>query len=453
VYAILDVETTGGKYNEEGITEIAIYKFDGHEVVDQFSCLINPERPIHPYVVNLTGINEKMLRSAPKFYEVAKRIVEITENTVIVAHNASFDYRMLKMEFDRLGFEFERKTLCTVELARQLIPGKPSYSLGKLVRSLGIPIADRHRASGDAMATVKLFKLLLAKDADKEILKSYVRTRPLRQVEPKLLNIIDQLPQETGLYYFHKENGDIIYIGKSKNIKKRVTQHFTGQQRKAKKMQKEVVAVTYEKTGSELLALLKESDEIKKNKPIFNVAQRKSLFQFALYESYDEHGYRCLKIDKNDGRKKSITTFTNYDEGRNFLFKLSERHELCQKLLGIYPSKTSCFAYQTQKCRGACLQLEETENYNRRVMEALSSFVFENRNMLIVDKGRDIDEQAVVLIENGHYKGYAYVNLQYQIQNMDVLRDLINPMEQNRDTQRIIQSFLRKKKAYKIIRF
>ena len=162
MYAILDIETTGGKYNEEGITEIAIYKFDGHKVVDQFASLVNPERRIQPFVVNLTGINNEMLRSAPKFYEVAKRIIEITDGCVLVAHNAQFDNRILTTEFDRLGYQFKKDTLCTVELSKKLIPDMPSYSLGKLVRSLGIPISDRHRAQGDAQATLTLFKLLVS---------------------------------------------------------------------------------------------------------------------------------------------------------------------------------------------------------------------------------------------------------------------------------------------------
>ena len=171
MYAILDIETTGGQYNEEGITEIAIYKYNGHEVVDQFISLVNPEKPIQPFVVKLTGINNAMLRSAPKFHEVAKRIIEITEGCIIVAHNTVFDYRILKTEFRRLGYDFKKQTLCTVELSKQLIPEQESYSLGKLVRSLGIPVTDRHRASGDALATVELFKILLVKDIDKEILK------------------------------------------------------------------------------------------------------------------------------------------------------------------------------------------------------------------------------------------------------------------------------------------
>jgi len=211
LYAILDIETTGGKYNEEGITEIAIYKFDGHEIVDQFSSLVNPEKNIQPFVVNLTGINNKMLYNAPKFYEVAKRIIEITEDCILVAHNAQFDNRILTTEFARLGYSFEKEIVCTVELSKKLLPDLPSYSLGKLVRSLGIPIADRHRAQGDAKATVELFKLLLEKDIKKEIISSIVRKDPKKQLEPKLLDIINTLPTTTGVYYMHRKNGKINY--------------------------------------------------------------------------------------------------------------------------------------------------------------------------------------------------------------------------------------------------
>ena len=280
MYAILDIETTGGQFNEEGITEIAIYKYDGHEIVDQFISLVNPEIPIQPFVVKLTGINNAMLRSAPKFFEVAKRIIEITQDCVIVAHNSSFDFRILRTEFRRLGYNFEAKTLCTVELAKVLIPDQPSYSLGKLVRALGIPMADRHRASGDALATVKLFKMLLDKDLEKVILKELIKTEVIKGIAPKLLDIVESLPSKTGTYYIHNEKGDLIYIGKSRNIKKRINQHFTGTTVKCKKIQTEVFAVTYDETGSELIALLKESEEIKVNKPIHNRAQRKSIFQW-----------------------------------------------------------------------------------------------------------------------------------------------------------------------------
>jgi len=228
LYAIIDIETTGGQFNEEGITEIAIYKFDGHEIIDQFVSLVNPEIPIQPFVVKLTGINDAMLRSAPKFFEVAKRIIEMTNDCVLVANNAEFDYRILRTEFRRLGYDFKQKTLCTVELSKKLLPEQTSHSLGKLVRALGIPMADRHRASGDALATVKLFQLLLAKDIEKVILKELIKSEIQKGITPKLHVIIDNLPSKTGVYYIHNEGGKLIYIGKSKNIKKRINQHLTG---------------------------------------------------------------------------------------------------------------------------------------------------------------------------------------------------------------------------------
>lgn len=453
MYAILDIETTGGQYNEEGITEIAIYKFDGHDVVDQFISLVNPEIPIQPFVVKLTGINNAMLRSAPKFYEVAKRIIEITEGCIVVAHNASFDYRILQTEFRRLGFKFHKPTLCTVELSKKLLPGHASYSLGKLVRALGIPMADRHRASGDALATVKLFKMLLAKDVEKEILKSSVKTEIKSGMSPKLLDIVESLPSKTGIYYIHNEKGDLIYIGKSKNIKKRVNQHFTGTSRKCKKIQMEVYTVTYEETGSELIALLKESEEIKINKPIYNRAQRKTLFQWALYPVKNDNGYISLSLQKTDGRKKEITSFSSIQEGKNALFKITDHYHLCQKINSLYETQNSCFKYKIKECDGACIGEISPEEYNDRVQEFIDNNEFESQNRIIIDRGRSLEERSAVLIENGIYKGYCFFDLNYQITNVEVLLNIIIPMQNNRDTKNIINGYLRKHKVMKIIQF
>ncbi|MBJ6367203.1 exonuclease domain-containing protein [Snuella sedimenti] len=453
MYAILDIETTGGKYNEEGITEIAIYKYDGHQVVDQFISLINPEREIQPFVVNLTGINSNMLRNAPKFYEVAKRIVEITDDCIIVAHNAQFDYRILGTEFKRLGYDYKRQSLCTVELSKNLIPNQPSYSLGKLVRSLGIPVADRHRAAGDAQATVKLFKMLLEKDSSKNIIQQSIRLNPKHQLEPRHLDIINELPATTGVYYIHKANGDIIYIGKSNNIKKRINQHFTSTSQKSKKIQAQVAAVTYEATGSELVALLKESEEIKRTKPVYNRALRRTSFTHALYSFTDEKGYINLKLDIADGRKKAITTFSNKQSGKSFITNAIEEYKLCQKLTGLYPTKTSCFNFDIKACAGACIEKEPIELYNKRVDTLITKNSYANKNMVIIDKGREVDERSAVLIKNGVYQGYGFFNLNYQINNLDILESIITHMKNNRDTQHIIQNYLRKNKRLKIIAF
>lgn len=453
MYAILDIETTGGQFNEEGITEIAIYKFDGHEIVDQFISLVNPEIPIQPFVVKLTGINNAMLRSAPKFFELAKRIIEITNDCVLVAHNADFDYRILRTEFRRLGYDFNVKTLCTVELSKRLLPEQKSHSLGKLVRALGIPMADRHRASGDAMATVKLFKMLLDKDLNKEIVAAHIKFEIQKGIAPKLMDIVERLPSKTGIYYIHKEDGSLIFIGKSKNIKKRVNQHFTGITKSAKKIQNEVCVVTYEETGSELIAQLKESQEIKINRPIYNRMSPKSNFSWAVYAEKDSDGYLNLKLQKADGRKKEIKSYLSLQEGKDALYRITSNYQLCQKLTGLYETKTYCFQHSISECDGACIGKITSEEYNLRVQNFIEKNLFDNKTLAILDKGRTITERSVILVENGVYKGYAFYDLNYQINNIEILKSIIVPMQSNRDTRNNIQTYLRKAKGIKIVNF
>jgi len=452
MYAILDIETTGGKYNEEGITEIAIYKFDGQKVVDQFISLVNPEQPIQPFVVGLTGINNEMLRNAPKFYEVARRIVEITSDCIVVAHNAQFDHRILRLEFRRLGFDFERKTLCTVELSKILIPEQASYSLGKLVRALGIPVTDRHRASGDALATIKLFKMLLAKDSQKTILKENLKNEPSLKMGTKLVQMLDDLPSITGVYYLHNEAGEIIFIGKSRNIRKRVSQHFTNDLRKEREIQKEVASLSFEATGNELIALLKEHEEIKQNKPKYNKALKRAIFNYALYQFTDENGYLNLQIGKADARKQNITTFTSLKQAKNILHTIVDSSQLCLRLTGLQTGKGSCFNYSLKTCKGACIDEESPSEYNEKVLEVIKRYSYNDQNMLVIDRGREVDEKSALLVEDGVFIGIGYFNLNYQLNNIDIVRNIITPMANDLDTRHIIQSYLRKNKKIKIIR-
>ena len=359
MYAILDIETTGGKFNEEGITEIAIYKFDGHEVVDQFISLVNPEREIQEFVVKLTGINSKMLRNAPKFYEVAKRIVEITKDCILVAHNTAFDYRILSTEFDRLGFDFERNTVCTVELSQQLIPDQPSYSLGKLTRSLGIPIADRHRASGDALATIQLFKLLLEKDTKKDIIQNSIKYFDKRLEKERLKNLIEEIPRVLGVFYVHDTNGKVIYIGKGKNIKSEINRLFLKDTRRAVKIQERATSVSFNKTGNELFTRLKYYLALETLSPKFNFKKK---------------------------------------------FKLTE------------------------------------ENFN-------------NDHFIIIDKGREIEEHAVILIENNIVVSYGFTNLAYQENNINILKSVLTTIDHKEISKTIVKNYLNKNKVPKILRF
>ena len=168
MYAIIDIETTGNTYKSGKITEIAIFIHDGFEIVDSFSSLINPECYISGFITRLTGIDNEMVKQAPRFYEVARKVVEMTKDTVFVAHNVNFDYKFIQEEFIRLGYDYQRKTMCTVRMGRKYLPGHKSYSLGKLCGELGISINGRHRAAGDALATVKVFEMIMDRKAQKE---------------------------------------------------------------------------------------------------------------------------------------------------------------------------------------------------------------------------------------------------------------------------------------------
>ena len=300
-------------------------------------------------------------------------------------------------------------------------------------------------------ATVTLFKMLLNKDLDKVIVKDAVKLESKRQMEPNHKQIIDALPSITGVYYIHNENGEIIYIGKSKNIKSRINQHLTNTSPKAKKIQLQLASITYEATGSELIALLKESEEIKRNKPLHNRALKQNTFTHALYKFTDENGYINLKIDSANGKKKHITTFTNKQSSLHFLFKAVEDFQLCQKLTGLYKSKSNCFNYTLKQCEGACINEEAPEVYNERVYQLIKKNSYDNQNMILIDKGREIDERSVVFIENGLFKGLGFFNLNFQINTREVLESIITPMENNRDTEHIIQNYLRKNKNLKIV--
>lgn len=439
MYAIIDLETTGGQFNKEGITEIAIYRFNGVDIVDQFISLVNPEIPIQPFVVKLTGINNAMLRQAPKFYEVAKRIVEITEGCIIVAHNASFDYRILKLEFDRLGYQYNKPTLCTVEMSKILLPNAASYSLGKLVRSLGIPIPDRHRANGDALATLKLFKLLLDKDSQKQIVKQQIKHELHQGISPKLFDILQNIPPTVGVFYVHNDKGIIIYINKGTNMRKKLNSIFTSDSKLATRIQKEVYTVTYEETGNELIALLKEREELFHNKPTLNKTQKKSLFLWSVYRDKSPEGYLTLKIQKSDGRKQAIQSFKNPEKALKFINDLYKQNEIVENV--------------QSKLNLELNQQFPVEMHNELFKNIIDKEVQCWQNMIIILKGRNQTEKSALLIEKGIFKGYCFFELNYQITNVNVLNSKLITLNYTKDTFNIVKQYITSKNDYKIILF
>ncbi len=452
MYTIIDIETTGGNFNNGKITEIAIYLHDGNKVIDEFVSLINPEQYIPPYISKLTGISNEMVAEAPKFYEVARKIVDITDGTIFVAHNAGFDYGFVQAEFAALGYEFKRETLCTVKLSRKFLPGYKSYSLGNICSELNIQNNARHRAAGDAIATVTLFELLLKKNNGVILPLAQNKIFSAQGLHPDLdIEKIKQLPQNVGVYYFYNEKNDLIYIGKSKDIRNRVLTHI-GQPKtqKAVKMKGEIASVDYELTGSELLALLKESAEIKSNRPIYNKAQRKNRFNYGLFYFNDRKGYIRFNILKNDGRTTPINSFESQKEGREFLFRMVEEFELCQKLSGLSDSTGSCFQYQIKLCKGACVDLELPETYNIRAQKFIDSLAYEMDDFVIIDQGRNIDEDSVVVVRGGKYLGYGWVDKQMGFSSMDELIGGLVLNDDNKDARLIIKRQLRENKALRV---
>ncbi len=456
MYAIIDIETTGGSPQHEKITEIAVYLHDGARVTGEFISLINPERFIPRYITQLTGITNEMVEDAPKFFEIAKELVRLTENRILVAHNATFDYNFIRWEFKHLGYDFKREKLCTVKLSRKLIPGFPSYSLGNLCKNLGIAINGRHRAAGDAYATVRLFELLLQKNNENGNQPENLHAPWANDLHPHFNGeSIKKLPEETGIYYFHNEKGDIIYIGKSKNIRDRVITHFSNKKtHKAMQMKEKIVDISYEVTGNELIALLLEASEIKKHQPAFNRLSKKSKFKFNLYNYTDDAGYIRFRFSREDEAigNAPLLQFTNEKEASKFMYELVERYQLCQKLSGLYNSEGSCFHYKLGICKGACNGSESPEVYNARAYQIVERYSYSLKNFLIIDKGREQGEKSVVRIANGRFSGFGFAEAN-NINGVDMLHDCIKPYPDNRDMQQVIMQYLRNQKVERIIPF
>ncbi len=444
-YAVLDVETTGGSPRRDKITDIAIYVFDGETIIDSFESLVNPECRIPPYITGLTGITNEMVEDAPYFYEIAKSIIEITDDCVVVGHNVNFDYNFIKNEFKHLGYNYKRDTIDTVKLSRKLIPELSSHKLDVLTNHLNIEITARHRAAGDARATVDLFDWLRKKDM-LEHRGKHVESNGFKGLHSGLsIAQIKSAPEDAGVYYFYDDKGMLLYIGKSNNIYKRIHTHLNNEKTgRAVEMKSRIADIDYEITGSELIALLRESHEIKQMKPGFNRAQRRAVSRYGLYAFEDDRGYINLYIQANDKSEYApVVCFSSMKSARAALFRWTEDYQLCQKLCGLYESAGACFGHGIGECKGACIGEEPVYAYNKRVKKLLKRYSIIESNLLLIEKGRHEEELAVVQIERGRYLGYGYIN-RVLADNMEELKDCINPFPDNREVQMIIRQYIEK---------
>jgi DNA polymerase-3 subunit epsilon len=454
LYAIVDIETTGHGQKGQKITEISALIFDGKKVIDEFTSLVNPEQNIPTFITNLTGITNAMVRNAPKFYEIAKKVEDITKGTIFVAHNVNFDYNIIHAEFKSLGFDFKRKKLCTVRLTRKIIPGLPSYSLGNICTAEKIPINGRHRAKGDAEATAELFRRLLLRD-DNFTINSFLNPKSRQATLPPLLDkiVVDKLPETFGVYYFKNLAKEVIYVGKANNIKQRVISHFYDKKKKEQNMCLETADISFVKTGSELLALLLESSEIKHIYPKFNRAQRRAGEAIGLFSYEDQKGIIHLAYNRLKLAPNAIMKYYSVAECRTHLESLCAEFELCPKYCHLQTNVSSCFHFQLKECKGICCDKESVEEYNKRVKAAINSVGIGAENLVIKETGRTKNEVGFALVLDGIYKGIGYVDVSQDesLENPEDYQFFVEPKKDNRDVQRIITSYLKKKEKLKAI--
>ncbi|MBT8185725.1 MAG: GIY-YIG nuclease family protein [Eudoraea sp.] len=446
MYCIVDIETTGNTIKGNKITEISIFKFDGDQILEEFTSLVNPECEIPFFITGLTGIDNHLVRNAPTLEDIAPQIDAITSECIFVAHSVNFDYNVIKHEFKTIGLDFTRKKLCTVRLSRKLIPGYNSYSLGKLCSALRIPLKDRHRARGDAHATVLLFKKLLHLEGAEAAFKTFLNSRSQEATLPPGLPsaVFNNLPQEPGIYYFKNSKGEIIYIGKAINIKKRVLSHFYDKSAKEVRMCRETTYIDFEKSGNDLVALLMESAAIKKYYPLYNRAQKRRIQQYGIFSYEDRNGILHLAFNKLKLAPQPLIVLNSTTDCRLYLEQLCETFGLCAKYCHLQEHVSSCSHYRVKRCEGICREEESPQDYNSKVSSAMDFIRTSNEDMIIRDKGRHLGEDAVVLVTNGQYNGYGFISKEIAISNIEDLSAHITPQKNTVEAQRLIFSYILK---------
>jgi len=253
-----------------------------------------------------------------------------------------------------------------------------------------------------------------------------------------LMEEIKKLPGVPGVYFFYDKNEQLIYIGKSINIKKRVQQHFAGKDRKSLKIQTFTCKISFEHTGNELIALLYESDLIKRHQPLYNRSQRRTVYQYGLYLQ-EREGYLAFHTGKLGSEMEEITTFTTAREAKEALFRITEKYRLCQKINGLYKTSGSCFQYQIKECNGACIGVESSRDYNVRVNAFLTSITLNKFTRLFEVFGRNEHEKGLVYIENGVYKGFGFCPIDAPQSEM---LNYIEYRQDNKDVRRILMRYL-----------
>ncbi|WP_207425598.1 exonuclease domain-containing protein [Pedobacter sp. SYSU D00535] len=443
MYAVVDIETTGGHPSANGITEIAIVVYDGEQVIHQYQTLINPGVPIPIYISALTGISNEMVQSAPTFNDVAQEVFLLLHDKIFVAHNVNFDYSFLKYHLGLAGYDLQCKKLCTVRLGRKIFPGLLSYSLGKFCSQMNIKIENRHRAGGDALATSTLFAMMLQNDMEGHIAASLKYSSKEQVLPPNLdRKDFDSLPKCAGVYYFLDQKGKVIYVGKAKNLRKRVASHFSGNNagKQRQDFLKHIHGIRFEACATELMSFILEAVEIKRLWPQNNRALKRFDQAYGIYLYEDQKGYQRLVLDKRRKYSAPVYSFNSILEGHNLIVQLMKTHQLCPKLCFVQKNNDACIGLAEAHCFGACEGREDPATYNLRTAAALQYLKSSLPSLLIQDDGQHPGEQSVVLMEEGKLTGMGCVPIDFSLHNITELKNYLRPYPSNDYIRNIILS-------------
>jgi DNA polymerase-3 subunit epsilon len=412
MYAIVDIETTGGNAGSGSITEIAILISDGKSILDSYTTLVNPLQPIPLFIEKLTGISDEMVSNAPTFSAIAKEVHELLQDKIFVAHNVNFDYSFIAHQLNQQGYRFNARKLCTVRLSRKVFEDLPSYSLGNLCRSLDIQVKNRHRAMGDAAATTELFHRIV--EADRGLLiKSMLKKGSGDGYLPIHLSSddLEQMPDRPGIYYFHDVKGKIIYVGKAKRLRKRVISHFSNNDVSKRKqdLMRMVHKISFKESGNELMMSVMESIEIKRIWPLFNRSQKKFENRFGICSYVDQRGVLRLGVVKKKKHLVLHTSFPYQLDGMRLLNKLAREHKLCPKMCFLQVETIECVGQEEDFCEGICSNDENVERYNKKVTKVIADLQNLNPTIAVFGEGRKPNEKSCILIGKNDFLATGFI--------------------------------------------
>lgn len=403
MYAIIDIEGTGGNPIEDRIAEIAIIVHNGESIIEQFSSLVNPGVNMQPFVSSLTGITNAMLSDAPKFEELVPIIDQMTEGKVIVGHNVRYDYAMLIREYQRLQKRYIRKQLDTIRLCKKLLPELSSYSLSKICKVLGIPLVAHHRANADAIATAQLFSILLKIDS-RSVIKHIVENEIKESTLPENINkdIVNNLPNATGVYYFKDNKGRNLYIGKAIDIRDRVVSHFSEDltSNRWAKIKNETHEITYKLTGNEFFAQVLELSEIKRFMPTYNKTGKTRKHKFGVYITYDEDGFLRLEVTTIKEGNSHLTTTVSRLRAIFWIDKLlttSGHYEPIPLVNELYQHPIFHKVLSIDK-----------EEHNKIMLKIVSPYIYSTESFAVKSIGRTPNEKGIMIVKNSKIEGIKY---------------------------------------------